>query len=88
VPDLTACRTSAAIRDPAVPVGFQKKCSCHDSRSRRRRLRAGVPTTGHFDYPAYRACVARAVICIVRIVTPRKPQDTATSERPGARVLG
>ena len=29
--------------------------------------------TRHFDHLAYRVCVAGAPICIVRIVTPRKP---------------
>ena len=63
----------AAIRDPAVPVGFQKRCSCHNSRSRGRTVPVGVSATGHFERPAYRACVASDVICIVRIVRPRKP---------------
>ena len=31
----------------------------------------------HFGNPAYRACVAGAAICIVRIVTPRKPGTKA-----------
>ena len=31
----------------------------------------------HFDNPAYRACVAGAANCIVRIVTPREPGANA-----------
>src|SRR5262249_17515025 len=32
--------------------------------------------THYFGRPAYRACVAGAAVCIVRIVTPRKPSST------------
>src|SRR5262249_13096693 len=37
------------------------------------RARRGSPTR-HFDHPVYRACVAGAKICIVRIVAPRMLQ--------------
>jgi hypothetical protein len=86
IPGLIGSRTTAASRNPAVPVGFQKRCSCHNSRSRRRRLPAGVPATDHFGRPAYRACVARGVICIVRIVIPRKPpRYRSVQSGPGLR---
>src|SRR5262249_48524063 len=78
MPGLIWYRTAAAIQHPVIIVDFQERCSGHNSRSRRRRLRAGVPTAYHFARATYRACVARRLICIVRIVTPRKPRDTAT----------
>jgi hypothetical protein len=37
---------------------------------------ASWPSDDHFARATYRACVARSLICIVRIVTPRKPQST------------
>jgi len=45
--------------------------------------RADVLQTRHLGDPAYRACVAGAAICIVRIVAPREPTTVdATSARP------
>jgi hypothetical protein len=45
----------------------------------------GVPTAYHFARATYRTCVARSLICIVRIVTPRKPRDTATCRQESPR---
>jgi hypothetical protein len=70
MPGLIWYRTAAPTQHPVITVGFQKRCSCHNSRSRRRRLRVSVPTAYHFARATYRACVARSLICIVRIVTP------------------
>ena len=59
MPGVICYRTAAAIQHPAITVGFQKSCGCHNSRSRRRRLRASVPTAYHFARATYRACVAQ-----------------------------
>jgi hypothetical protein len=46
-------------------------------------VQAGLPTAYYFARATYRACVARSLICIVRIVTPRKPKSTCRAR--GAR---
>ena len=71
------------------PAGEQKS----NCTSNNMRASFGRPITGHleslqthdFNCPAYRACVARASMCIVRIVTSLKsPSASATfSHRPG-----